>query len=231
MVGLPEEEEIGYEPAVAEICGRGIYTDVSGVVNTRSRSNDRLRDRRPRETDSGREPPVLRIFLVPAGLDPRKFALHACRGLNGIPVHIPDLAEFLGIRCLVLPTDAQVQCEAVGHSVVVLEEQAVVLLIQKQRVRDGKGSGNRDSKEHTREPVTTVQSRAVGIRALRVSAIEIELTSGILRVIRIQLNQLQIGSKSDVVTTLDPVQLILQLPGVLRVQSSRRTAQRAEVIR
>ena len=63
--------------------------------------------------------------------------------------------------------------------------------------------------------VAAVESRGGRIGTLGVSPVEIELSGGVLRVVRVHPDKLEVGSELDVMTFLEPVQLILPLPGIL----------------
>jgi hypothetical protein len=72
----------------------------------------------------------------------------------------------------------------------------------------------------------SVERCVLRVGALRVGAIKIELPCRILRVVGVQLYQLELGSEFDAVARFDPGEMILRLPVVLRVQRACGPTQR-----
>src|ERR1700730_6726381 len=106
------------------------------MEDPRAGANYGLVERCPCQPYTRRELPVLRIFLIPTRLDFREFPSQAGCRLYCVPVHVADLAELLGVRCLIFPAKAEVERELVCDAVVILNEEAVIPLLEKKRIGD-----------------------------------------------------------------------------------------------
>ena len=104
-------------------------------------------------------------------------------------------------------------------------------MIKKEWPRDGDRARLRHAQQKAGESVTRIESGDVRVRPLAVQPIKDVLAGGLLRIERVQLNQLRLKTSLYLMAGTNEGGVILRLPRVLRVQITTDTAELVELIR
>ena len=227
--GIAERTRVGNKPAGTEIRRRGVYADECRIKYRARRAQNGLAIQLIGDPDPRLKILALRILLVTAGLGRLIHAFESGGGLDSVVIEISDLTELLRVRRRVLVAQAQVQSKLTGHAVIVLKVRGVKLLVQEQRVLESEGAGNGNSEQETGETIASVQRRLIRVGPLRINPVKIKLAIGVLRVVGIELDQLEVRTKLDILPASDDREVILGLPRILRIEASRSAAEHIEI--